>query len=173
MEFNITKQMVVTALSFLGLGSLIGALSQKAYDNYNTPEEKVLRMKEEEEVLRLKKIDVEEAVKRSREAAAEARGEQSLVKEERRKLELTKLAYQKEITPNIEAKIRKELQEYISKADSTYEKAKQLRKEVEHEKELANLKLELAKTLKENLTTTEKEVKIIYKNADDEEEETE
>ena len=177
MEFKITKEQIIIALSFFGLGSGAGALLQKKYDDYNTPEEKIIRMKEEEERLRMRKLDSEEAAEKARKANAEAEGARALVKEERHKLQQTKLAYQNEITPAIEAKIRKELQEYISQADGVYAKAKeerskteQLRKEIEHEKELANLKLELAKTLKENLTTTEREVKVIYKNSNDDEE---
>jgi len=176
MEFKITKEQVIIALSFFGLGSGAGALLQKKYDDYNTPEEKIIRMKEEEERLRMRKLDSEEAAAKAQKANAEAEGTRALVREERYKIQQTKLAYQNEITPAIEAKIRKELQEYISKADGVYAKAKeerskteQLRKEIEHEKELANLKLELAKTLKENLTTTEREVKVIYKNSNNEE----
>lgn len=49
-----------------------------------------------------------------------------------------KQKYQDEIRPEIEARVRKELENYISRADETYEKAK-------HENEMAKLRLELVR----------------------------
>lgn len=60
-------------------------------------------------------------------------------------LKATKKQYQDEIRPEIEAEIRKELKDYISKADEEYENAKKILKEAEHENELTELRLELMK----------------------------
>lgn len=97
-----------------------------------------------------------ESVIAKMEAAKEqAKAEQAIAAKDRVAAEValnalknTKRQYQDEIRPGIEAKVRKELQTYISEADKKYEDAKRQR-------ELADLKLELVKAKEKNTNTSE------------------
>lgn len=153
MEIKISKNVMVAIISAFSAGSLAGAIGHHFYTLAHTPEDKMQELKDAKSALDLaRKQSVQEAYNASAEL---------------NRLRATKREYQNEIRPEIEAKVRKELQNYISQADVSYEKAKELQKEAQKDREIADLKLELAKTLSESVTHTEKETKIIVKSADE------
>lgn len=122
--------MIRTALLTTGMVAAVGGAFVAGYfvSNYNnlknTPEAVIAKM---------------EAVK------MEAKAEQEMAAKAKREAEdavsvlrNTKAKYQAEIRPEIEEKVRRELEGYIAEADAKYDKAKK-------EHELATLKLELAR----------------------------
>ena len=155
MEFKISKGQIMLLLSVFSAGALTGGLGHYIYALKHTPEDKIQEMKDLKSALELAK-------KESTQAAYNAMSELN-------RLRSTKKEYQEEIKPAIEAKIRKELQTYISQAETSYKKAEELRREAKQIQEMSELKLELAKTLNQSVTHTEKETKIIVKSKDDEE----
>lgn len=118
-----------TAVKVVGTiaGMALSALAGGTYISYknlkNTPEDVIRRMNE--------------ATEEAKKAKKEADGARALAAATKIALENKKKEYQDEIRPDIEKAIRAELNNYIERADVVYEKAK-------HEKELAELKLELA-----------------------------
>ncbi len=66
------------------------------------------------------------------------------------RLRNTKKQYQDEIRPEIEKAVRKELETYISSADTKYEAAQKTLKEAKRENELTQLRLELMKEYKKD-----------------------
>lgn len=155
MEFKITNEQAKIAAASSLVGAAIGAVTHHVYSVTHTPESKI-------QALNQAKYEYENTKRESEAKAEEARSAYRRLSERKRE-------YQDEIRPNIEAKVREELHAYISKADHTYEKAKEERRAAEHDKEIASLKLELAKTLSQNTKERVTE-KIIIKNKDDEEE---
>lgn len=153
MEFKITGDQVVTVAASATVGTVIGALCHHAYTVVHTPESKIQALNEARTRYEAEKNESEAKAYEARKAYED--------------LASRKRAYQDEIRPAIESKIREELQTYIAQADKTYAKAQETLKTSEHNREIANLKLELAKTLSENTKETVKE-KIIIKNRDDE-----
>lgn len=141
MEIRITKKQLITGLAVFAAGVGIGVIGYHIFAN-----DKVHEF-------------------RNAKSAFELAKQESTI--ELNKLKATKREYQDEIKPEIEARIRKELQTYISQAETSYLKAKELQKEAQRDREMADLKLELAKTLSESVTHTEKETKIIVKAVDD------
>lgn len=154
MEIKITYEQAIIAASSLFVGSLIGALCQHSYHKKHTPESKIKELNNAREAYERSKREAEKEAYDARRAYSELAGR--------------KKAYQDEIRPAIESKIREELQTYIAQAEKTYMQAKKEREDAKHDKEIANLKLELAKTLSENTKETVKE-KIIIKASDDKE----
>ena len=162
MEIKISKKNAIVAGISFGIGGIAGAVADMVYQKHHTPEDIIKEMKQSKEDLIQEQKYLDMKIRQNRDAVSE-------VAAERRKLENTKDKYQNEIKPEIEAKLRKELQDFIANAEKVYNKAEKLKAEAEHDKEIANLKLDLAKTLNESVTHTEKETKIIVKSADDEE----
>lgn len=121
---TLSDQPIMLALSYFVLGTVTGVVAHKCYTLKHTPEETI------------KKLEAATAEKKAAEKSYNEKYGQ--YRELYDKLVSTKKAYQDEIRPELESKIRKEFEDYISKADETYEKAK-------HENELASLKLELIK----------------------------
>ena len=119
---------VMTAIG-TGIGVVVGVLIEKYHNKMNTPEETIQK-------LNAATLENKAAAKE----LAKVKSDDEKVLSEIKK---TKQAYQDEIRPELEAKIRKELESYISKADAVYEKAR-------HENELASLKLELVDQKKRN-----------------------
>lgn len=117
---------VLLFVAVFGTGALAGIGYQSYKQLKNTPEATLTK-------LEIAKQEAKAATEESKKAKKEA-------SEEYAKLRNTKKQYQDEIRPDIEAKIRKDLEDYISKADETYEKAKK-------ENELASLKLDMAKKI--------------------------
>ncbi len=153
MELKITKNLLFTVLASFAVGMSAGAIGNHLYSVSHTPEDKLQELR-----------DAKSALEFTRNQSAQ---EALNASNELRKLKATKYEYQNEIRPELEAKIRKELQTYISQAEVSYKKAEELKKEAEVAREIASLKLELAKTLNESVTHTEKETKIIVKAVDD------
>lgn len=129
MEFKITKEQILAIATAFGLGTSIGVYINKYHNLKNTPEETIRRL---------------EAATAEKKAAEKSYAEQyGKYRDAYDKLVNTKQAYQDEIRPELESKIRQELKKYIDKADETYAKAK-------HDNELASLKLELIRQYKKN-----------------------
>lgn len=127
MEIRITKEQILTIACAFGVGTATGVFAHKYHVMKNTPEETI------------RKLEAATAEKKAAEKSySEKYSEYSAAYS---KLVSIKKEYQDEIRPELEAKIRKEFQDYIGKADETYAKAK-------HENELASLKLELIKEYK-------------------------
>ena len=163
MEIKFTKEQIITVLTSLGIGSAIGAGLEKLYSIKHTSEDTIRELKESRDALRREQDFLDSKIRQNRDEAASVRAEQY-------KLSSMKREYQNEIKPEIEAKIRKELQTYISDAEKKYGQAKEELQKAKHEREIADLKLELAKTLNESVTHTEKETKIIVKSSEEEKE---
>ena len=163
---EIKKETMTTILVSMGIGTVLGVIADRYWQFKHTPEEtlKKLAMAKDELIREQKELD--RKIHQSWDASAE-------VAAERRKLEGRKQEYQNEVKPEIEARLRKELQDYISNADKVYTKAEKLKADAEHEREIADLKLDLAKTLNESVTHTEKETKIIVKSGEEVEEDDE
>lgn len=153
MEFKITGKQVALLLSVFSAGTGAGVLGHYIYTVKHTPEDKIRELRD-------LKSAIDFAKKESAQEAYNASAELN-------RLRATKREYQDEIRPQIEAKVRKELQTYISQAEVSYNKAKELQKEAQKDREIAELKLDLAKTLNKSVTHTEKETKIIVKEKDD------
>lgn len=167
MEIKTTSEnMIMLACTFFGVGAVTGLFGHKYYALKHTPEETIKELKDSREALRREQDFLDSKIRQNRDEAAQVRAEQ-------RKLQSMKTDYQNEIKPEIEAKLRKELQTYISEAEKKYEQAKSELQKAKHEREIADLKLDLAKTLNESVTHTEKETKIIVKSLDEIEEELE
>lgn len=117
-----------------GIGGLIFGILIQSYRNLkNTPEAVLARLETEKTEAKTAKAE-----------ATTAKAENEAVLDELRR---TKYEYQQEVRKDLEPKIRQELQDYISKADETYEKAKR-------ERELSEAKLELARRLEKDVTKT-------------------
>lgn len=112
---------LLTGGSIIG-AFLFGAVMQKYRDTINTPESVINKLNAAKESANTAKAELAEQTRKNQDAYA------ALVS--------TKKQYQDEIRPKIEAKVRKELNDYILKADEKYEKAKK-------ENELASLKMQL------------------------------
>ena len=166
MEIKVNESNVVVALVSFCIGGAVGVLVNRDYNKKHTPEETIKKLQEAKDDLRREQSQMDFKIRQNYDAVAE-------VAAERRKLEGRKKEYQNEITPEIEAKLRKELQDYISNADKVYAAAKNEKAQAAHEREIAELKLDLAKTLNESVTHTEKETKIIVKTPDEIEEDDE
>ena len=93
---------------------------------------------------------LEQAKVEKENAAAMARQERSRSEAAYERLRATKQAYQDEIRPEIESKVRQELQDYISNADVKYTAAEKTLKEAKRENELTQLRLELMKEYKKD-----------------------
>ena len=163
MEIKINKKNAIVAGVYFGIGGLAGAVADMIYQKHHTPEDIIKEMKQSKDDLVQEQKYLDMKIRQNRDAVSE-------VAAERRKLEGRKQEYQNEVKPEIEARLRKELQDYISNADKVYTKAEKLKADAEHEREIADLKLDLAKTLNESVTHTEKETKIIVKSGEEVEE---
>lgn len=124
MTLELTKGNIVVSASSLAIGLVSGICIDKFHQMRNTPEEVTRNLNEATLQNKASKKELEKQTSENRKVLNDIRS--------------TKKAYQDEIRPEIESKVRKELEDYISKADSTYEKAKR-------ENEMASLRLELAK----------------------------
>lgn len=93
---------------------------------------------------------LEQAKVEKESAAAIARQERSKSEAAYERLKATKQAYQDEIRPELESKVRQELQDYISNADAKYAAAEKTLKEAKRENELTQLRLELMKEYKKD-----------------------
>ncbi|MBP5596072.1 MAG: hypothetical protein J6Y02_11870 [Pseudobutyrivibrio sp.] len=130
-EKNVTAGIAVGTgiLGFLG-----GIFVNKYHNLKHTPEVELARLESTKAECRRAEAEAEEAQARNSKVLSELRA--------------TKKEYQNEIRGEIEEKVRKELGDYISKADATYAEAKK-------EKDLATARLELAKRIeKDNSSTT-------------------
>ena len=124
MEKNILG--IVTGVAGAAGGLVTGIFINKYHNLKNTPEAVTVR-------LEAAKADAKTAEANAKQAKSEA--EASLAK-----LRATKREYQQEVHDEIEAKVRKELNDYIENAAATYAKATK-------EKEIAQARLELAKRI--------------------------
>ena len=124
MEIKINKPEAFKSAILMIVGAIAGSISMKLVDNANTPEDVLARLESAKVEYNSSKASLKEQEKETNKALDTLRK--------------TKKAYQDEIHPTLEEKIRKDLETYISKADETYAKAKR-------ENEMADLKLELAK----------------------------
>lgn len=124
MTLELTKGNVIVSASSMAIGLVAGICIDKFHQMRNTPEEVTRNLNEATMQNKASKKELEKQTSENRKILNDIRN--------------TKKAYQDEIRPEIEAKVRKELENYISKADATYEKAKR-------ENDMAFLRLELAK----------------------------
>lgn len=106
------------------IGFAGGVFFEKYHNLKNTPEATITKLENAKEESKKAKKEYDAAYKANQEVLT--------------KIQNTKDQYKAEVRADVEAKVRKELENYISKADETYEKAKK-------ENELASVKLELSK----------------------------
>lgn len=106
------------------IGFVGGVFFEKYHNLKNTPEATITKLENAKEESKKAKKEYDAAYKANQEVLT--------------KIQNTKDQYKAEVRADVEAKVRKELENYISKADETYEKAKK-------ENELASVKLELSK----------------------------
>lgn len=123
MNINLSKTSVITSFASMIVGVALGGFGVKYYDVLHTPEETIRRLEAEKAEHKASSESLEALKKETNAQISE--------------LKRTKKQYQDEIRPELESKIRTELETYISKADATYEKAK-------YENDMASLKLKLA-----------------------------
>ena len=112
------------AAGAIAIGFTCGVIFEKYHNLKNTPEATITKLQNAKEESKKAKKEYDAAYKANQEVLT--------------KIQNTKDQYKAEVRADVEAKVRKELENYISKADETYEKAKK-------ENELASVKLELSK----------------------------
>lgn len=120
-KVNVNMNAIIGAV----VGGAIGGVAVKVYDKLHTPEKTI------------EKLETKTAEYKT--AKVEAQAKQASASRELERLRNTKKEYQAEIRPEIEKKVRDELNEYIVKADDVYAKAR-------HDREMADVKLELIKS---------------------------
>lgn len=124
---------IIGAIGTIG-GTAAGIFIEKYHNLKNTPEAVTVRL--------------ETAKAEAKKAEADAKVAKTEADASLATLRATKREYQAEVHDEIEAKVRKELSDYIEKADSTYAEAKR-------EKEVAQARLELAKRIeRDNSSST-------------------
>lgn len=120
-RINVNLNAIIGAV----VGGVVGGVAVKVYDKHHTPEKTIEKLETKTEEYKA--------------AKAEAQAKEASASQELATLRRTKYEYQAEIRPEIENKVRAELNEYITKADDVYARAK-------HDREMADVKLELIKS---------------------------
>lgn len=159
--FGINYKHVLWCVGFFIAGAASGSYAQHKYDESQTPEEvknSINEAKKDYEAYCNSKTKY--IAEQELRLAKEKTELHNLILEKNRVLDnivKTKESYQNEIRPELEKKIRKELEQYISKADKTYADAEKKLSDInlkmerlDHKEELIDLKLKYIEALKNN-----------------------